>query len=100
MNPASNPALETPPLVPGGTCLNVVIRYGFEVDKIPNSEDQVSAMTQVYWVIIPTVTLLDDSVVINLVFLDLISSLYFVAMVEVIKNVTIRINGKFEGGKE
>ena len=42
--PAARPANVTPPLVPRGTlCQGRVIRNGEEDDKIPSSEDSVSA---------------------------------------------------------
>ena len=40
---ASNPRILTPPFVPGGTVFNVVIRNGGLFDRIPSSEDHVSA---------------------------------------------------------
>ena len=40
---ARRPRMLTPPLVPGGTDLNVVIRNGGLLERIPSSEDQVSA---------------------------------------------------------
>ena len=41
--PARRPNILTPPFVPGGTVLNVVIKNGGCFDKIPSSDDQVSA---------------------------------------------------------
>ena len=40
--PARRPNILTPPFVPGGTVLNVVIKNGGRFDRIPSSEDQVS----------------------------------------------------------
>ncbi|KAH3676437.1 hypothetical protein WICMUC_002068 [Wickerhamomyces mucosus] len=51
--PAINPTLETPPFVPGGTGLKVVINIGDDLDRIPNSEDHVSDITVAYCAIIP-----------------------------------------------
>jgi hypothetical protein len=42
--PARRPNTLTPPFVPGGTVLNVVIKNGGRFDKIPSSEDHVSAV--------------------------------------------------------
>jgi hypothetical protein len=45
--PAPKPAAVTPPFVPGGTSRRVrdVIRRGFDLDRIPSSEEKVSAAT-------------------------------------------------------
>lgn len=45
--PAPRPATVTPPFVPGGTSRRVreVIRRGFDFDRIPSSEEKVSAAT-------------------------------------------------------
>ena len=40
---ARRPRILTAPFVPGGTGLNVVIRKGGDLERIPSSEDQVSA---------------------------------------------------------
>jgi hypothetical protein len=40
---ANKPRILTPPLVPGGTVFPVVIKKGGLFDKIPSSEDHVSA---------------------------------------------------------
>jgi hypothetical protein len=44
MKPAHKPTMETPPLVPGGTVLREVIKNGFRLERMPSSEDQVSAV--------------------------------------------------------
>jgi hypothetical protein len=44
---AINPRLLTPPLVPLGTFLNVVIKTGWFFDKIPISEAHVSPVLRV-----------------------------------------------------
>lgn len=46
-NPAAVPSGVIPPLVPGGTCRSVsdVIRRGCDFDRIPSSEENVSAVT-------------------------------------------------------
>ena len=41
---AYKPMKLTPPFVPGGTVRNVVIKNGGLFDRMPNSEDQVSAV--------------------------------------------------------
>jgi hypothetical protein len=41
---ARRPIILTPPFVPGGTVLNVVIRKGGRLERIPSSEDHVSAV--------------------------------------------------------
>jgi hypothetical protein len=45
--PARRPVAVTPPLVPGGTTRRVreVIRRGFDLERIPSSEEKVSAAT-------------------------------------------------------
>ena len=42
--PARRPNMLTPPFVPGGTVLNVVIKNGGLLERIPSSEDHVSAI--------------------------------------------------------
>ena len=46
-NPAARPATVTPPLVPGGTSRRVseVIKRGLDFERMPNSEEKVSAET-------------------------------------------------------
>ncbi len=41
--PANSTPAVTPPLVPGGTVWKVVMRRGLDLDKMPNSEENVSA---------------------------------------------------------
>lgn len=45
--PAPSPVTVTPPFVPGGTSrrLREVIRRGFDLDRMPSSEENVSAAT-------------------------------------------------------
>lgn len=45
--PAPNPVAVTPPLVPGGTSrkLSEVIRRGLDLERMPSSEEKVSAAT-------------------------------------------------------
>jgi hypothetical protein len=45
--PANNPVAETPPFVPGGTTRRVgdVISRGCDLERIPSSEENVSAAT-------------------------------------------------------
>jgi hypothetical protein len=45
--PASRPVAVTPPFVPGGTTRSVgeVISRGFDLERIPSSEEKVSAAT-------------------------------------------------------
>ena len=43
------PKVETPPLVPGGTGLRVVIRRGREDERIPSSEASVSPRQHAKW---------------------------------------------------
>lgn len=45
--PARSPVAVTPPFVPGGTTRRVgdVIRRGLDLDRIPSSEENVSAAT-------------------------------------------------------
>ena len=45
--PAPRPAAVTPPFVPGGTSrrFNEVIRRGFDFERMPSSEEKVSAAT-------------------------------------------------------
>jgi hypothetical protein len=40
---ARRPRIVMPPFVPGGTGLNVVIKKGGDFERMPSSEDQVSA---------------------------------------------------------
>jgi len=44
MTAAKSPKMETPPLVPCGTVLKEVIRNGRFLERIPSSEDHVSAV--------------------------------------------------------
>lgn len=43
---AKVPVFETPPLVPGGTVLSVVMRMGGVVERIPSSDAKVSPRQQ------------------------------------------------------
>jgi hypothetical protein len=45
--PANKPVAVTPPFVPGGTTRSVgdVISLGFDLERIPSSEENVSAAT-------------------------------------------------------
>lgn len=43
------PRVDKPPLVPGGTGLNVVIKIGGDLDNIPNSDANVSPKQQAKW---------------------------------------------------
>ena len=43
--PASRPVSVTPPFVPGGTVRSVVISLGWDLDRMPSSEEKVSAAT-------------------------------------------------------
>jgi len=53
MNPpardATVPRTDKPPLVPGGTGLNVVIKIGGDLDNTPNSDAKVSPKQQAKW---------------------------------------------------
>jgi len=44
MAAAKSPRRETPPFVPGGTVLKEVIRNGCLLERMPSSEDHVSAV--------------------------------------------------------
>lgn len=46
---ATVPRTDKPPLVPGGTGLNVVIRMGGDLDNIPSSDAKVSPKQQAKW---------------------------------------------------
>lgn len=50
MNPpardATVPSTDSPPLVPGGTGLNVVIKMGGDLESMPNSDANVSPKQQ------------------------------------------------------
>jgi hypothetical protein len=46
---AAVPRTDRPPLVPGGTGLNVVIKMGGDLDNMPNSEAKVSPKQQEKW---------------------------------------------------
>lgn len=43
---ATVPRTDRPPLVPGGTGLNVVIKIGGDLDKMPSSDAKVSPKQQ------------------------------------------------------
>ena len=43
---AAVPSTDKPPLVPGGTGLNVVIKMGGDLDNMPNSDAKVSPKQQ------------------------------------------------------
>ena len=51
--PARRPVGVTPPFVPGGTGWRVVMRTGGEGERMPSSEERVSAHTAAYWAMIP-----------------------------------------------
>jgi hypothetical protein len=46
---AAVPSTDKPPLVPGGTGLNVVIKMGGDLDNMPNSDAKVSPKQQAKW---------------------------------------------------
>jgi hypothetical protein len=46
---ARDPRVDKPPLVPGGTGLNVVIKIGGDLDNMPNSDANVSPKQQAKW---------------------------------------------------
>lgn len=46
---AAVPRTDKPPLVPGGTGLNVVIKMGGDLDNMPNSDAKVSPKQQAKW---------------------------------------------------
>ena len=48
-NDATVPRTDMPPLVPGGTGLNVVIKMGGDLDNMPNSDAKVSPKQQAKW---------------------------------------------------
>ena len=46
------PVRDTPPFVPGGTALNVVMRRGGDFERIPSSEARVSPRQHAKWLLI------------------------------------------------
>lgn len=58
---AAVPSTDKPPLVPGGTGLNVVIKMGGDLDNMPNSDARVSPKQQEKWLDVIYQTFIETS---------------------------------------